>query len=125
MSNFKRYQFILITLIALVLVLVFVFWPKATVSKTDNDLKAFAACLTAKGITLYGVDTCESCQNQKKIFGATFDQINYINCDFQQKACQEKGFEIYPAWVYKQQVLFGFQTFANLAQLTGCSSPTP
>ena len=119
----KHNHFILLVILAAIITLIFVFWPKAAVSKA-NDLKAFAACLKDKGVVMYGVDTCAGCQNQKKVFGSAFDNLTYVNCDFQKGVCEQAGFQTYPTWAYKQQVLLGFQSFSSLALMSGCPLPT-
>ena len=83
----------------------------------------FAICLMEKGAIMYGVDTCEYCQIQKKMFGSDFEKINYINCDFDQKSCTEKGIVNYPVWEIKGQQLLGIQTFDQLEKTTGCKAP--
>ncbi len=83
----------------------------------------FAKCLMKKGWIMYGVDTCEYCLAQKKIFGQAFEQIHYINCDFQETICREKGLSYYPVWGNGTKLLTGIQTFQKLAAESGCPIP--
>ncbi|MBD3270250.1 hypothetical protein GF376_01875, partial [Candidatus Peregrinibacteria bacterium] len=63
-------------------------------------IEDFAICLKEQGMMMYGVDTCEFCLQQKRQFGSAFEQINYINCDFNSQQCQEAEIENYPTWRY-------------------------
>jgi hypothetical protein len=83
----------------------------------------FAKCLMEKGWIMYGVDTCEFCQTQKKMFGEAFDRIHYVNCDFDQAVCQKMGLSLYPVWGNGPQLLTGIQTYAQLATVSGCKIP--
>lgn len=116
----KKYYFFIPVVIALIGTLVFVLWPALTASKPSGHMNAFAACLSHKGIKMYGSDTCEQCLVQKKMFGDAFRNINYINCDFN-KSCDELGAQrLYPTWVLGDQKLFGVQSLNQLSQLSAC-----
>lgn len=84
----------------------------------------FAKCLNEKGLIMYGVDTCEFCLAQKKMFGSAFEKINYINCYFDKDKCATEGVTGYPLWVIGERRVSGIQKFTNLAALTGCTEPT-
>jgi hypothetical protein len=94
-----------------------------TLDATADDRVAFAKCLLERGMIMYGVDTCEYCQMQKKMFGQAFDQIRYVNCDFEKPLCQEKGITRYPAWEYQGRISSGMQSFEKLSQTSGCILP--
>ncbi len=95
----------------------------STVS-ANSGKENFAICLMKKGVIMYGVDTCEYCQLQKKMFGSAFEKINYINCDFEGEICGRKGIEHYPVWEINGQTISGVQTFAGLSRATGCAEPS-
>lgn len=66
---------------------------------------AFAQALTASGAKMYGAYWCPHCQNQKKMFGSSFQYIDYIECDprgddANPDACQAAGIKGYPTWVF-------------------------
>lgn len=88
-----------------------------------SDKERFAICLMEKGVVMYGVDTCEYCQLQKKMFGSSFERINYINCDFEQQVCQAKAITKYPVWEIDGKQSLGIQTFDQLGAATGCAVP--
>lgn len=83
----------------------------------------FAQCLTDKGVIMYGSDSCEYCQNQKKMFGSSFEKINYVKCDFDKQICEQKGISGYPVWEIGGKLSAGVKTFNQLANATGCVAP--
>jgi len=123
LSFSDRLFFIISILVALIVTLFLLLWPRATVSHPASAIDAFAVCLNQKGVTMYGTDTCPNCQNQKKLFGDAFDKINYVNCYFHQKECDDKSITAYPAWIAGGKQAVGVQTFADLASISGCKSP--
>jgi len=94
-------------------------------SEGISNLDAFADCLTEKGAVLYGADWCSPCLNQKKVFGDSFDKINYVICTdsqdtLQSDECESAGIEVYPTWVINDQELRGLQSLEELGSATGC-----
>jgi hypothetical protein len=124
MPSKKHILLLVLLAVIFLLALIFLLWPKGTVSKSKNDVKAFSLCLQEKGAIMYGSDTCPECLNQKKVFGDAFENIDYRNCDFQKNECEKLGITSYPVWKNGDKVLPGFQSFSNLAQFSGCSLPT-
>lgn len=80
-------------------------------------------CLKEKGVTMYGVDTCPNCLDQKNIFGADFKNVDYINCDFHKELCEEKRIRYYPLWTKGNQILMGVQSLQSLAEFGECGAP--
>lgn len=76
--------------------------------------------MTERGIVMYGADSCADCQDQKTLFGDDFQFINYVNCEFREKLCTEKGISVYPVWAKDNQVLIGLQSFGKLSEFSGC-----
>ena len=62
------------------------------------NLDAFAQCLADKSVTMYGTEWCSHCKNQKKLFGSSFQYINYVDCDKNQQECSSAGVQGYPTW---------------------------
>lgn len=85
--------------------------------------QSFGHCLSEQEVTMYGVDWCPNCQDQKRLFGEDFANVNYINCDFQKELCRENGVTMYPVWSKGNAVLIGFQSFDRLSELSGCPLP--
>lgn len=121
-TDIDKKMFVLIFIATVILMLVFLFWPKETASQL-TPRAAFAACLSSKGITMYGEDTCPNCQLQKGMFEEDFSHIHYINCLIHQDECSQLGIQGYPMWMYNGQSFPGIQTFQNLAQISGCQAP--
>ncbi|HTY40212.1 MAG TPA: hypothetical protein VMC43_03950 [Candidatus Paceibacterota bacterium] len=88
-------------------------------------LDAFAQCLSAKNITMYGAAWCPHCQNEKHRFGASFHYVNYVECPNNVQLCTEKGVQGYPTWLAPDgQKLEGDQELEKLADFSGCALPT-
>jgi hypothetical protein len=83
----------------------------------------FANCLNGQGAMMYGVDTCNFCLAQKKLFGDDFREIKYINCDFERELCRQKGISRLPAWEIQGKTFYGLQSFEQLSLQSGCAAP--
>lgn len=87
----------------------------------------FAQCLKDKGAKMYGAYWCSHCQNQKRLFGKSFEKINYIECSLpdgqtQTEVCREAGIESYPTWEFADgERITGEASLATLAEKTNCS----
>lgn len=97
-------------------------------SETDHKsdpitIEDFAKCLSEKGMVMYGVDTCEYCQTQKKMFGSAFSKVNYINCEFEQSTCAKENIFTYPVWTYQGKQFAGILFFPDLSKITSCHTP--
>lgn len=71
----------------------------------NGEYDDFAKCLTDNGVKMYGAYWCPHCQNQKEMFGASFNHINYIECSLPNRAgqtleCQQEGIKGYPTWEF-------------------------
>lgn len=87
----------------------------------------FAQCLTDKGAVMYGAKWCSHCQEQKAVFGKSFQYINYVECPDNIQVCIDKGVQGYPTWIISTSTRFeGFDknsTMKELASSTGCELP--
>lgn len=81
---------------------------------------SFAQCVSEKGAVMYGTEWCHYCKNQKELFGDSFDQVNYVDCDKNNEACQTAGVRGYPTWVIDGQSHSGVQQLYKISQLTQC-----
>lgn len=88
-----------------------------------SNLDSFAKCLAEKGLTMYGAEWCPHCQNQKKLFGSSFDFVPYVECPNTPKLCLDKGVNGYPTWIMGDNTLVGEQTLAKLSELSSCQLP--
>ena len=107
--------YIVVLAIAVVILMIWFFWPQAVVSRSS-----FGDCMTANGVTLYGSDQCSHCESQKKILGENFESINYVNCSFNADECRQKGISFYPVWSRDNKVLAGVQSIQSLSEFSGC-----
>lgn len=86
----------------------------------------FAECLTSKGAVLYGAFWDSSTKKQKDAFGATIDDITYVECgvegDFraQEVVCSDADILAYPTWVINDVKHMGIMSSDQLSALTGC-----
>jgi glutaredoxin len=70
---------------------------------------------------MYGTDWCPHCQAQKRLFGSSFQYVNYVNCDLSADACQVAGVQGYPTWVFPNgKSLSGEQELETLASQVAC-----
>ena len=82
--------------------------------------------MTEKGTLMYGTFWCPKCAEQKKMFGSSFQFINYIECDArgeneQSQLCIEKNVEKYPDWQFPDNSrTVGILPFEELASKSGC-----
>ena len=82
--------------------------------------QAIAQCLTENGFSMYGADWCPHCQEQKRMFGTAFEDINYVNCELDRQQCQEANVQGIPMWSDGNVRLEGTQTPGRLAEAAGC-----
>ena len=113
-SIYKEWWFYLV-----IAVLVFVVWSLMP-SSADTGLDTFAQCLDDKGVVMYGTDWCPHCQNQKKLFGSSFDYIEFVDCDYNKEECLRNLVNGYPTWKINGQNYAGEQPLEALASYSGC-----
>lgn len=92
--------------------------------KSGLKVDELAKCLNQKGVVMYGAYWCPHCQRQKRLFGDSFNYVNYVECTKDVKKCQEKKIEGYPTWIFKDgDRIVREATFAELAEKTSCKVP--
>lgn len=94
---------------------------------SSAETAALAECLTEKGAKMYGAYWCSHCIAQKKLFGAAFDKVDYIECATpgnprqQTQACDDAGIKGYPTWTFADgSHLSGEISLEALADKAGC-----
>ncbi len=119
----KRNILPIIIIVAVVVCLTALFiYP--LIKRSSPELDAFAACLTEKGVVMYGTESCSHCQNQKLAFGGAFKKINYVECTENIGACIAKNIYAYPTWTLADGTeLVGEQPLEKLSAETGCVLP--
>ena len=106
--------------VIILIILFFLLKPVFTGKTIDGELDNFAKCLTDAGMKMYGTDWCSHCQNQKKLFGKSFEQIDFTDCDWDSEICSSEGIRGYPTWKIDGESYPGKQSLERLAQLSGC-----
>lgn len=92
-----------------------------------QNYDTFASCLTEKGIVMYGAFWCPHCLEQKKMFGDSFQYINYVECSLpdgktQIELCTKRNITGYPTWEFENGSRSdGALTLTTLAEKTGCN----
>lgn len=97
-------------------------WTGDVTTTAVSTYDDFAKCVTAAGVKMYGTESCSHCQSQKKLFGDSFQHINFTDCMKNPNACAK--IDRVPTWEWKdgtQEV--GEKTFAELAAKTACALP--
>lgn len=95
----------------------------------STALDAFAQCLSDNGAKMYGAWWCPHCQNQKTLFGDSWQFIDYTECSppggqSQLPVCAQAGIRGYPTWVFADNSRAEKEmSFAELAAKTSCPLP--
>ena len=96
--------------------------PSSKIASGNYD--DFAKCLTQNKAKMYGASWCPHCQAQKKMFGSSFQYVDYVECaegNGQAKACSDAGITGYPTWDFNGKRKSGELTVADLSDNSGCS----
>ena len=62
--------------VVVLVIVIWLAWPNPV-----GEYDGFAQCLTDAGATMYGTEWCHICKDQKELFGASFKNINFVDCD--------------------------------------------
>ncbi|MBI2548224.1 hypothetical protein HYW21_02640 [Candidatus Woesearchaeota archaeon] len=92
---------------------------------TSKNYDSFAACLAEKNVTMYGAFWCSHCQDQKELFGDSWNKVPYIECSLpdgngQTPYCEEAGITSYPTWELPDGRVSGTLPLKQLGLLSGC-----
>ena len=116
---------IILTIVVLVILAGIGYWRwTARAVEPQANYDDFAKCLTENNATMYGASWCSHCQNQKKMFGDSWQYINYVECSnpdgTQADVCKNAGITGYPTWIINGKVYTGEKTIQELSSLSGC-----
>jgi len=117
--------FIILTLVIISIMVVF----KSLKNSAGEEYNEFAQCLTDNGVKMFGAFWCSHCQNQKKLFGASWNKINYIECstpdgNSQNQICIDEKIQSYPTWEFEDKSrVNGELTLQELSARSGCQLP--
>lgn len=79
---------------------------------------SFARCLTEQGVRVYGSENSESFKAQKSLFGKSFEEIEYINCDTNSEECSQ--LVTIPTWIIDGSEYHGSFSLDIISRITGC-----
>ena|SRR3989344_1550082 len=108
---------IILSIILVLAVMGFFLFP---IQKNPGEYDVFAQCITDSGLIMYGTEWCPHCQAQKKLFGKSFEFVDYIDCDRNRETCLIEGIQGYPTWKFEGESYSGTRELSNLAEITGC-----
>lgn len=76
---------------------------------------------------MYGAYWCPHCQEQKKMFGGSWDKVDYIECSLPNRAgetaiCNQAGITSYPTWQFADGTRkTGTLSLEDLSFFSGCA----
>jgi hypothetical protein len=99
--------------------------------RSQHKHDAFARCLADRGVKMYGAWWCPHCQEQKEMFGASFEYAPYMECGIkgdlhgEAQVCKNQNVMHYPTWQFpptgeRVERVFPLQ---ELSDRTGCALP--
>ncbi|MGB7556767.1 MAG: hypothetical protein WBM04_20545 [Candidatus Korobacteraceae bacterium] len=95
----------------------------------SSNMDAFAKCLANKHVTMYGSFLCPHCDDQKKLLGASFKYVPYVECAIPGTrrltfTCQMAQIQFTPTWIFADgERRTGVQSLQQLSTKTGCRLP--
>lgn len=122
----KKSTIIIVTIAVLAILAGIGYWRwtgRAVAPQANYD--NFAKCLTEKGVAMYGAYWCSHCQNQKKMFGDSWQYVNYVECNPEGKnanpqLCIQNNIQGYPTWIVNGKIYTGEKTIQELSSLSEC-----
>src|SRR5437660_1179445 len=71
----------------------------------NHKYDAFAQCLAAKQVKMYGLYYCPHCLDQKEMFGDAFHYVPYVECavkgtNEETPECIAAGLKQFPSWKF-------------------------
>ena len=100
-----------------VIVVAVLFW---VILPSPGEYNDFANCVSESGVVMYGTELCSHCRDQKELFGDSFVDINFVDCNKDRDECLGEGVSVYPSWKIDDEIYSGKQSLERLADLSGC-----
>ena len=96
--------------------------------KRTSRLDGFAQCLAARKVKMYGLFWCPHCEEQKELFGSSFQYVPYVECGIkgthqEEPVCKAAGVKNFPTWQFAFERHEGVLSLPDLAEKAGCSLP--
>ena len=95
----------------------------------NHKYDTFAQCLAAHQTKMYGLYWCPHCLDQKRMFGASFQYVPYVECAIKGSSelapqCKIAGAQRFPSWQFgSEPPREGVLSLEALSDKTGCSLP--
>ena len=89
----------------------------------------FARCLAQKNAVMYGVVWCPHCEEQKQLFGSSFQYVKYVECAVPgthqvTQQCRDLGIRHTPTWIFgNAERTEGKLSLEQLSEKSGCKLP--
>ncbi|OGY46094.1 MAG: hypothetical protein A3A24_03690 [Candidatus Buchananbacteria bacterium RIFCSPLOWO2_01_FULL_46_12] len=125
MKNQKLIFISSIALAALVIVVIVV-QVMSSANAGPGQYDSFAQCLKQSGAKMYGAYWCPHCQDQKEMFGPSWQYVDYIECAIpggqgQTAVCSQAGIDGYPTWVFGDgSRVAGAMSLSDISQKSNC-----
>ncbi len=119
-------KYIVIGILILIAIIGLIFLGSDEKKYSSKSLDDFTKCITEKGAVMYGTFWCPHCAKTKKLFGSSFNYVNYVECDprgdnEQSILCISKNIDKYDTWEFADKTrIISEPTFEQLSQKTGC-----
>ena len=86
----------------------------------QETLDNFSKCLTEKGVIMYGASWCPHCQEQKALFGDSFQYVDFVDCEKTPNLCSAAEIKAFPTWIINGEKHLGTKPLDILAVYSGC-----
>ncbi|MFA4996324.1 MAG: hypothetical protein WC536_04260 [Patescibacteria group bacterium] len=98
----------------------------STTIQGEDYTERLARFLNEKGMVLYGSYQSKGSLDQKELFKASSQYLDYVECDASglnanPDECLALEISIYPTWIYEGKQYAGERTLAELAGIVGFS----
>jgi hypothetical protein len=94
----------------------------------NHRYDAFAQCMAAKQVKMYGAYWCSHCADQKEMLGRSYRFV-YEECGVpgsheEQKKCSDLGVKLFPTWQFSDGALApGVFSLRDLSLRSECNLP--
>lgn len=73
--------------------------PLVYFNRPEPSLDSFVKCVRDQGIKMYGHSSCSVCSAQSRLFGSSWQFIEYIDCAKNGDLCTSHSIHEYPTWI--------------------------
>ncbi len=106
----------------ILLAILMAYFVMSRISPAPQTPEGVAQCIGENSV-LYVQLGCKYCEEQKNLFGASYKDLNVIDCWFKLEECSKANIKGTPTWIIDGKEYVGVQSIEYLQELTGCESP--